>query len=182
MITRQCIWTGDTTTHGGNLNEGHPNMTYNNTNKAVLVGHKFWCPTCHCWSTFIEGSPRFTCYGVARVLEGHRTSCGAYAIHRLDIYDSVDDDTDTSRFRDRDTQLEKQSAAKANSTGSYSHRFHISTQQEHPVGYIVFRNGSLLDIGTVAKSQYSSGTSASVFTSEADKVYLAVQAPKPLLK
>ena len=85
MITKRTIWTGDTTSHGGTLHDGCKNDTYNNTHRAVLVGHKFWCPQCMCWSKFIEGTPRYSVDGRYRVLEGHRASCGAFAIHRLDI-------------------------------------------------------------------------------------------------
>lgn len=61
MITKRTIWTGDTTSHGGTLHDGCKNDTYNNTHRAVLVGHKFWCPQCMCWSKFIEGTPPLLC-------------------------------------------------------------------------------------------------------------------------
>ncbi len=184
MITKRTIWTGDTTSHGGTLHDGCKNDTYNNTHRAVLVGHKFWCPQCMCWSKFIEGTPRYSVDGRYRVLEGHRASCGAFAIHRLDIpiicYD-LRNTGDNDHLLSQDAK--KAALANQQSNGDYSHQFSICNSGKEPLGYVIFKQDAVLEMGTALKKEYcGSGTNTKVTTGNNEKIYVAMRAPKPLLK
>ncbi|WP_456311246.1 PAAR domain-containing protein [Serratia proteamaculans] len=182
MVSKRCIWTGDTTTHGGILTEGHPSCTYNNTNKAVLVGHRFWCPKCLCWSVFQEGCQRFTVFGSYRVLEGHRASCGATAIHQLGIQDWCDDGPSISSIiRTESIALQALALSNQDSAGGYSHGFYINNPAPDPLGFIVFKKGCVLHAGSSPASDFYRPP-VKVLTSDSEKVYLAVRAPGPLLK
>lgn len=184
MITKHTIWTGDTTSHGGTLHDGCEDDIYNYTHRAVLVGHKFWCPQCMCWSKFIEGTPRYSVHGRARVLEGHRTSCGAFAIHRLGIPDTCDDLPREGQSDHLLSQNAKKAAlANQQNPGDYSHQFSIFNSGKEPLGYVVFKQDSVLEMGTALNNQYSGpGTHTKVTTGNSEKVYVAMRAPKPLLK
>ncbi|TLU65895.1 PAAR domain-containing protein [Enterobacter sp. MF024] len=184
MITKHTIWTGDTTSHGGTLHDGCENDTYNYTHRAVLVGHKFWCPQCMCWSKFVEGTSRYTVHGRARVLEGHRSSCGAFAVHRLGIPYTCDD-LPSGKQSEYVMASDAQKAALANqqSDGGYSHHFYINNSGSTPLGYVIFKQDAVLEIGAASKNKYSgSGTHTKVTTSMSEKVFVAMRAPKPLLK
>lgn len=184
-VTKSAIWTGDTTSHGGTLHDGIADDTYMNTNRAVLVGHKFWCPKCMCWSEFIEGCSRYSVHGRNRVLEGHKASCGAYAIHRQSIPYFIDDLAGTGKSGDIAKRNEARETAQSNQSknGGYSHSFGILPPGEDPLGYVIFNKGNLLDIGTASKNSFSgSGSYAKVTTNASEAVYLAVKAPPPRLK
>lgn len=186
-MMRYAIWTGDTTTHGGILTEGEPTNTWgekNSSHNAVLVGHKFWCPTCQCWSKFIEGTNRYRVQGKQRVLEGHSTSCGTVAIHRLGFSYRIEETTESfaaSKIRRRN-QLRVQARKNQQTDGGYSHRFTINNHSHHPVEYLIYSDGNLLDIGTATKSKFSCRTSSVVNLSESKKIHLAIKAPRPALK
>lgn len=182
MVNKNLIYTGDTTTHGGTLNDGFASSTRNGVHRCVAVGHGFWCPTCQCWSKFIEGASNFTVYGQARVLEGHRTSCGAAAIHRLGFNDTAVDSVGSGRSAEIIKFQEARAAAQANQGGAYSHCFNVHNPTDHPLEFIVFKDGALLDVGISGKDLYGSGRSAKVNTHQGEKVYLAVKAPRPKLK
>lgn len=184
IVAKNRIYTGDTTTHGGILNDGCENDTRNGSHRSVLVGHKFWCPQCHCWSEFTEGASNYTVHGRHRVLEGHRTSCGAAAIHQLGFNDTCEDATDNglsseiSLFQD----IRREARMNQSTKGEYAHRFHIRHDGESPVSYVVFKNGVLLDAGTARNNSFDAGTSVDVTTSQRENIYLAIQAPRPQLK
>lgn len=184
MIAKHTIWTGDTTSHGGTLHDGCENDTYNNTHRAVLVGHKFWCPQCMCGSKFIEGTPRYSIHGRARVLEGYRASCGAFAIHRLDIPVTCYD-LPSNEHREHLLSQNAKKAALANQqiNGEYSHQFSILNSGQEPLRYVIFKQDGMLEMGTAIKNDYSGpGIYTKVTTGNSEKIFVAMQAPKPLLK
>lgn len=182
-MKRKAIWTGDTTSHGGTLHEGHAKYTYNNSNRAVLVGHKFWCPQCCCWSEFIEGCSKGNIFGAKRVMQGHRATCGATAIHTQGIHHTCECDCESAEARERTKDAESRQSARQNQEeGGYSHTFSIHHHSEKPINYLVFSEQSLLDMGSAVLSPYSGATLTKIKTGESEKVYIALQAPKPLLK
>lgn len=177
-MDRQCIWTGDTTTHGGVLLEGMSNFTYANKNRAVCVGHKFWCPQCFCWSVFVEGDPSFTIDGKARVLNGYKASCGALALHQLGIQDWSRDD---SRGSAKNTVRDEYNEARSNQSkkGKYFHTFSIINNSREGLKYMVFSGDMALDIGTAsAKGGYIPSTISKITTDNSCEIQLAVQAPR----
>lgn len=174
----QCIWTGDTTTHGGVLLDGIPNFTYNNRNKAVCVGHKFWCPKCFCWSQFVEGFHGFTIDGKARVLHGYRASCGAKAIHQVGIQDWCEDERSPSTKKTIHDDI-KEARGNQSANGKFHHNFIIRHENIEPLNYIVFSETKLLDVGIAsAKGEWNKSTTSKIRTDSSEKIMMAIKAPQ----
>ncbi|MDR0806495.1 MAG: PAAR domain-containing protein [Enterobacteriaceae bacterium] len=175
-MLKACIATGDTTTHGGTLNEGVLNFSVMGK-YAVTVGHKFWCPKCRCWSTFIEGCNNFSIDGKARVLQGHRASCGATAIHTQNHNEWCEDNRESAESVAIRKRRELEDKILANrETGNYSHQFIINNPTEEYVRYTVLSDTGEIQTGTISASNLSS---AKVQTANSKKVHLAITAPKP---
>ena len=179
-MSRKAIWTGDTTTHGGTLNDGFSNFTYSNRNKAVLVGHKFWCPKCHCWAEFIEGCSRQTVHGRRRVMEGHRTTCGATAIHTQGI--QVTGQCDCGSAVNKTQETGSQAVIKSQQSGDYAHTFSINNNSGNPIKYLIFNENTLLAMGTTALNTHGGNTVRNVKTEDRENIKIAFQAPRPLIK
>ncbi|MDI9219331.1 PAAR domain-containing protein [Pantoea sp. EA-12] len=178
----QCIWTGDTTTHGGTLLEGSSIFTYAYKNKAVCVGHKFWCPKCYCWSTFLEGYNGFTIEGKARVLNGYRASCGAVALHQLGIQEWCEDECSPSTKRTYQDDL-KEVKSNQSQNGAFFHNFKIVNHSSEPVKYIVFSGETALDLGNInTKDGYMNSHVSKIRTDDSYEIQLAVQAPRLKIK
>jgi uncharacterized Zn-binding protein involved in type VI secretion len=175
------IWTGDTTTHGGILAEGEPTYTYGNKASAVVLGHKFWCPKCLCWSIFVEGQSNYTIDGRARVLQGHKASCGAKAIHTQGFNYHIEGNTQGSVGSQRNDQEKRHSEINRNhqQNGEYYHSFHLTNVSNDPVGYIVFSEDKLLDSGqVVGKGNFLDLTKSQICTDKDQVLKIAVQAPR----
>jgi len=182
-MNRCAIWTGDTTTHGGILNEGHVNFTFENKNRAVLVGHKFWCPKCLCWSTFIEGCLRQNVHGSLRVMQGHLATCGAMAIHTLGRSDVCVCDCGSAAEKKREAEIEIRKAVHQNQKdGGYSHTFRIHHNEDISIKYLVFSDTTPLDMGTARMGLYGGSSPTKIKTEECKAINIAIQAPRPRLK
>ncbi|WP_370261377.1 PAAR domain-containing protein [Limnobacter sp.] len=77
---RAQILVGDTTSHGGVVVSGSPNVTVNGIPVARL-GDMVTCPLCKPHSfTIVEGLGSVTANNIPLALHGHKTACGATLI------------------------------------------------------------------------------------------------------
>lgn len=94
-MTAKCVITvGDTTSHGGTVNEGFAEVTINGKSVAG-VGHRGSCPRCKKEFVIVAGAQNVTMFGRNVALEGMKTSCGAVLIASQDLY-KIDADTGSS--------------------------------------------------------------------------------------
>jgi len=173
------IWTGDTTTHGGVLVEGEPTFTYENKASAVLVGHKFWCPKCYCWSVFVEGEQSYTVDGRAKVLQGHKASCGASAIHTQGFHYHIGTTGSSKSPQQQSTQVKANKIDKNKSSGDYYHKFHINNRGNGSLNYVVLSDDNVLEQGSVSSiKDFAIGSTSHVRTDKPRKVTLAITPPR----
>jgi len=116
-------------------------------------------------------------------MQGHRATCGATAIHQQGIHDTCECDCESAEARERTKDAESRQSARQNQKeGGYSHTFSIHHHGEKPIKYLVFSGQCLLDMGSAVLNPYSGATLTKVQTGESEKISIALQAPRPLLK
>jgi len=78
-MINEVIRVGDTTTHGGVVQEGFPGTNIHGRQIAG-IGHRVLCPKCEGVVTIAQGNPRYTVNGTPVAQQGMRTTCGATLI------------------------------------------------------------------------------------------------------
>ena len=79
MAKCAIIRIGDSTSHGGTVNQGFAMLTVFGKN-AAGIGHRGYCPKCKREFAIIAGANNASYMGKAVALDGMQTSCGAKLI------------------------------------------------------------------------------------------------------
>lgn len=113
-------------------------------------------------------------------MEGHRTTCGATAIHSQGIHDTCV--CDCSSAESKTQEKDYHSVRKNQQSGDYVHTFDILHNSENPIKYLIFTEDTLLDMGNIVLNTYGGKTLKTIRTEDKENIKVALQAPRPLIK